>query len=179
MPDSNPATYVRDRDMAGYDKMGQVRWIVNQVRDNCQKVWSVRKYFTIDKMMIRYKGSYCPSCQYMPNKPQKWGIKVWCLVDSVTKYVYNFEIYCGRNGDDVEQARVARSESRQAHEVVLGLLGDLHNKNHVMVCDNFFSRVGLFMELKDVGIYAMGTMRANRVGLPLELKNTHAFARLP
>ena len=78
----------------------------------------------------------------------------------------------------MEQGRVARGEPRQVHEVVLGLCGDLHD-NHVMVCDNFFSSVGLFMELKDVGIYATRTMRANRVELPLELKNTHAFARLP
>jgi hypothetical protein len=45
---TNPATYVRDRNLPGYDKMGQVRWVVEQVRDNCKKIWSLRKYFTID-----------------------------------------------------------------------------------------------------------------------------------
>jgi hypothetical protein len=79
----------------------------------------------------------------------------------------------------VERATTARGEPRQAHEVVLRLVEGLENRNHVMVCNNFFSSVGLFMELKNVGIYATGTMRSNRVGLPLELKNTRAFSRVP
>jgi hypothetical protein len=131
---------------------------------------------------VGYKGSYCPTRQYLPNKPTKWGIKIWCLADSVTKFVYNFEIYCGRNGVElveVERAKAVRGEPRQAHEVVLRLVEGLENKNHVMVCDNFFTSVGLFMELKNMGIYATGTMRSNRVGLPLELKNTRAFSRVP
>jgi hypothetical protein len=74
---------------------------------------------------------------------------------------------------------VARGEPRQAHEAVLRLVEGLENKNHVMVCVNFFTSVGPFMELKNVGIYATGTMRSNRVGLPLELKNTRAFSRVP
>jgi hypothetical protein len=32
----------------------------------------------------------------MPKKPQKWRIKIWCLAVSVSKYVYNFDIYCGK-----------------------------------------------------------------------------------
>ena len=30
----------------------------------------------------------------MPKKPQKWGFKIWCLVCSISKYVWNFEVYC-------------------------------------------------------------------------------------
>jgi hypothetical protein len=64
--------------------------------------FSLSKYITVDEMMIRYKGSYCPARQYLPNKPCKWGVKVWCVADSSSKYVYNFDIYCGaQNGEDV------------------------------------------------------------------------------
>jgi hypothetical protein len=138
--------------------------------------------------MIRYKGSYCPARQYMPKKPQKWGIKVWCLADSIFKFVYNFIFYCGKNGDNEEMAPeapnalvplVPRGEPRQAHEVVLKLVDGLEGKNHVVVCDNFFSSIGLFTELASRGIYATGTMQSNRVGLPLELKNTRAFNNVP
>jgi hypothetical protein len=37
--------------------------------------WSLGKFLTIDEMMVRYKGSYCPIRQYMPKKPEKSGIK--------------------------------------------------------------------------------------------------------
>ena len=52
--------------------------------------------------MIRYKGMYCPILQYMPNKLQKWGLKVWCLACSTSKYVWNFEVYCGKENVEVE-----------------------------------------------------------------------------
>jgi hypothetical protein len=31
---------------------------------------------TVDDMMVRYKGKYCPARQYMPKKPIKWGLKL-------------------------------------------------------------------------------------------------------
>jgi hypothetical protein len=45
--------------------------------------------------------------------------------------------------------------------------------------DNFFISVGLFEELASMQIYATSTMRANRIGLLLALKNTRAFRNIP
>jgi hypothetical protein len=33
----------------------------------------------------------------MPKKLEKWGIKVWVLADSASKFIYCFEVYCGKN----------------------------------------------------------------------------------
>jgi hypothetical protein len=55
---------------------------------------------TIDEIMIYSKGTYCFLLQYIPRKPKKWGIKVWCMGYSVTKFVLNFIIYCGKNDDN-------------------------------------------------------------------------------
>jgi hypothetical protein len=57
---TNPAEYVRDKELPGYDKLGQVRWLVNVIWDSCKRVWKLGKYYTIDEMMIRYKRMYCP-----------------------------------------------------------------------------------------------------------------------
>ena len=70
---ANHDTYVQDRDLPGYDKMGQVRGICDQVRETFRNCSNLGKFLTIDEMMIRYKGTYCPARQYMPKKPQKWG----------------------------------------------------------------------------------------------------------
>jgi hypothetical protein len=71
---TNPAQYEHiQKGKPSYDKMHQTRWLVDEI---CKKEWSLGKYLTIDEMMIRYKGSYCPARQYMPKKPEKWGIKV-------------------------------------------------------------------------------------------------------
>jgi hypothetical protein len=52
----------------GLDKLWQVRWLVEAIRENYKKVWALGKYLTIDEMMVRYKGIYSPIRQYMPNK---------------------------------------------------------------------------------------------------------------
>jgi hypothetical protein len=95
---TNPDTYehIPKRDPL-YDKLRQVRWLVEEIRNACMKEWSLGKFLTIDEMMVRYKGSYSPIRQYMPKKPEKWEIKFWVLVDSVSKFLYCFEIYCNKN----------------------------------------------------------------------------------
>jgi hypothetical protein len=84
------------RDDPAYDKIHQTSWLVDAIRERCKAAWNLGKKLTIDQMMVRYKGTYSPICQYMPNKPLKWGLKVWCLAYSDSKYVWNFDFYCGK-----------------------------------------------------------------------------------
>lgn len=46
--------------------------------------------------MVMYKGQYCPIRQYLPKKPMCFGIKVWEAADELSKYLWNFEVYCGK-----------------------------------------------------------------------------------
>jgi hypothetical protein len=125
---TNLATYVREKGLPGYDKLGQTRWLVNRIRENYKRVWKLGKMCTIYEIMICYKGTYCPLCQYMPQKPQKWGIKIWCMACLVTKFVWKFAVYFGKNEDNKEVVCVARGEARLAHKVVLDLAADIQRK---------------------------------------------------
>ena len=122
----------------GFDKICQVRWLVEEVRDSCKAVWSLGKYISVDEMMIQYKGTYAPIHQYMPNKPQKWRFKLWCFADAASKFVWNFSIYCGKSNNKGMAPPMARGEPALAHNVVLKLAEGLENKGHVIVMDNFF-----------------------------------------
>ena len=134
----NLAAYVRDRNRPGYDKMGQVRWLINVIWEKCMETWNVGQFATVDKMMIRYKGTYCPACHYMPQKPQKWGLKVWCLADAKSKYVANFEVYCGKDPIVKEEIRRPRGEVWLAYNVVLRLVSPYKGKRHVITMDKLF-----------------------------------------
>lgn len=122
---TNPNNYVRDKGLSEYDKLGQVQWLKNSIRDNCKRVWNLGKYCSVEKMMVRYKGTYCPLRQYMPEKPQKCGIKVWCLANWFTKFVWNFEVYCGRALNADSLSSTLRGEPQLAHKVVLDLVQDI------------------------------------------------------
>lgn len=46
--------------------------------------------------MIEYKGKTSLK-QYMPMKPIKRGIKMWCRADSTNDYLSEFDIYTGNH----------------------------------------------------------------------------------
>jgi hypothetical protein len=141
------------------------------------KEWSLGKFVTIDEMMVRYKGTYCPLRQYMPKKPKKWGIKFWVLANSVSKFIYCFDIYCGKNLE--AEVRIPRPsvQAGAAYGMVMNLLHGLEEKGHCVVMDNYFCSILLFRDLEAKGIYATSTVRSNRIGLPSHLKNTRAWRR--
>ena len=76
---------------------------------------------------------------------------VWCLADSISKNLYNFDIYCGKNRDatrnsdgDVEPKRIPRGESKLGHDVVMKLMEGNHGKGHCVVMDNYVTSIVLF-----------------------------------
>jgi hypothetical protein len=65
----------------------------------------------------------------------------------------------------------------QGANVVHGLLVGLENRGHIVVMDNFFSSIPLFVDLLEKGTYATGTVRANRIGLPTALAKKSLYAK--
>ena len=58
---TNPGTYEHiPKGDPCYEKLRQVRWLVDEICSACKREWSLGKFLTIDEMMVRYKGSYSP-----------------------------------------------------------------------------------------------------------------------
>ena len=60
---THPAAYERDRNRPGYDKVGQVRWLINVIWEKCMGAWNVGQFAIVDENIIRYKGTYFSACQ--------------------------------------------------------------------------------------------------------------------
>ena len=58
----------------------------------------------------------------MPKKPVKWGIKLWCLCDSVTGYCLAFKVYTGSEGTTQEEKDLG-----VGYCVVMNLMGNWTN----------------------------------------------------
>ncbi len=63
---------------------------------NSQVSYKPDKYLTIDKQLFPCQ-SRCSFTQYMPDKPDKFGIKFWLLVDVASKFICNGIPYLGKN----------------------------------------------------------------------------------
>jgi hypothetical protein len=97
----------------------------------------------------------------MTKKPEKWGIKFWVFADSVSKFIYCFDIYYGKNLEAEIRVLGPSTEAGAAYGMVMKLLNGLEDKGHCVVMDNFFCSIPLFRDLEAKGIYATGTVRSN------------------
>ena len=102
---------------------------------------------------------------------------MWCLANSITRYVANFDIYCGKSISTLECPRPSCAKASLGHHVVMELTRGLEDKNHVVTMDNYFTSVGLFCDLEQRGIYTTGTVQSNCIGLPLDLTNIKEFKK--
>ena len=98
--------------------------------------------------MVKYKGRLGFK-QYMPMKPVKRGVKVWVRADATNGFVCAMQIYTGKEGRQPEHG--------VGHRVVCDLVRDLHEKNHHIFCDNFFTSVQLAGDLLRNNLYLCGT----------------------
>lgn len=108
----------------------------------------------IDEMMIPFKGRNSLK-QYLRNKPKKWEFKVWARA-GVSGYIYCFEMHQGSD-------KSKRSKFGPTGDSVLRLCYDIHNLNIKLFMDNLFTLLPLLTELKNNGIFVLGTLRLNRV----------------
>ena len=116
---------------------------------------------SVDELMIKCKAR-TKAKVYMPKKPVKRGFKVWCCSCSCCGYLCSFNIYAGKC--------TAQKEVGLAANVVKKLVEPFHDNNHVLYCDNYFTSVGLVLDLAANGIYYVGTIKSNSIGLPAQLK---------
>ena len=111
--------------------------------------------------MIAFKG--CLSyIQYLPAKPIKHGIKLWMRCDSDSAYLHEYEVYLGRQQN---------SPNGLAYDVVTKLCQSIAGHNHHVYCDDYFTSIPLLKQLLQMKIYASGTVRSNKKGLPAEVRN--------
>ena len=157
----NPA-----RGQAGHDSIAKIRPLFDMAVKHFQQRYHPNRELSVDEAMIGFKGRLNFK-QYMPGKPQKWGIKVWELANSKNGYVLNMQVYTGKDAFD------ERSGQGLGRRVVDFLTKPVQNKFHHVYFDNFFSSVDLLEHLEENDTYACSTVRINRKGLPPEIKKAN------
>ena len=136
-------TTVVPRGEPGYDCLARIRPVITAVHDTFLANYRPHRDNAIDEAMIKFKGRSVMK-QYVPLKPTKRGFKVWARADAPEKYL--------------------------GEKVVKKLTRPLVGGNYHIYCDNFFTTVNLFDDLLEDGIYACGTFRRDRRGIPEALK---------
>ncbi|KAL6478189.1 hypothetical protein MHYP_G00140240, partial [Metynnis hypsauchen] len=93
----------------------------------------------------------------MPNKPAKYGIKIWAVCDAKSSYAWNLQVYTGKPPEGA-------AEKNQGMHVVLEMTEGL--QGHNITCDNFFTSYRFGDELQETKLTLLGTVRKNKPEFP-------------
>lgn len=148
------------------DKFALVSKIWNKFIENCRLTYVPGENLTADEQLFPSK-TRCPFLQYMPNKPDKFGIKFWLLVDVDSKFLCNGFPYLGK--DDLRPRDETLPES-----VIMKLMEPFQKKGRNVTTDNFFTTVKLGKKLKSNGTSIVGTIRRSRKEIPNAVKTMKA-----
>ena len=139
----------------------------NYIQKKFQEYWIPGLCQTVDEAMISCKNR-SKFLQYMPSKPQKWGFKMWKMVDSIKSYVYSFEIYTGGSSSDnsIPDISVGGNVVIRLAKTLPRVVRASKSTLYVFFADNFFTSINLVKYLKEQSIRFIGTVRTSSSGFP-------------
>ncbi|XP_058873952.1 piggyBac transposable element-derived protein 4-like [Acipenser ruthenus] len=145
------------------DKFALASEIWNGFIENSIACYKPGENLTVDEQLFSTKAR-CRWTQYMPNKPDKFGIKFWLAVDVDSKYVVNGYPYLGK--DDTCPAG-----QRLGDNVVLRLMEPYLGKGRNVTTNNFFTSLQLAKKLKKKKTSLVGTVNKAGRSLPPSAQN--------
>ena len=146
----------------GYDPLFKVRPLIDHLRPKFQALPRTQ-CLSIDEQVVPFnKRSRLK--QYIPNKPKKWGYKLFILA-SDQGFMYDFIPYTGKI-DPVNNPNIP--DLKPNSNAVLHLAENIpSNRNHQLCFGNWFTSVPLLVHLAGREIWCCGTVRLSRLqGLP-------------
>lgn len=114
------------------DKFAMISEVWNRFIANSQNCYKPGENLTVDEQLFPTKAR-CKFTQYMPNKPDKFGIKFWLASDVNSKYLVNGFPYLGK--DDIRPQSTSLSEF-----VVLKLVEPYTGHGRNITTDYFFHK---------------------------------------
>ena len=143
--------------------------VVDYVKKKCIQIYTPRQSIAVDESTVGFKGRISFKT-YNPQKPTKWGLRVYVLCDSENGYISTFEPYFGQP----TTANLPYPQMPFTVRIVLHLVDQLLKKadgsGYHVYTDRFYTSILLANQLLQKQIHLTGTVQKNRVGLPSDLK---------
>lgn len=144
------------------DKLAPIRDLFEEFVSKCKEIYSISEYATIDEKLEAFRGR-CGFKQYIPSKPNRYGIKIFALADSKTYYCSNLEVYVGTQPEGPYRM------DNSAKSVVERLVAPISGSGRNVTTDRWFTSKELADDLlANHNLTLVGTIRSNRRQIPLE-----------
>lgn len=145
--------------------------LIEHIKNKCKLFYTPGNYVSVDESTISFKGKISFRV-YNPQKPNKFGMKVFVLSDSENGYMYDFLPYFGK------EILIPNSPLLKTTQIVKLLTDSLvysdpHNPISALhvYTDRYYTSPQLATELLSTNCFLTGTVMPHRSGLPKDLKN--------
>ncbi|XP_021162792.2 piggyBac transposable element-derived protein 3 isoform X1 [Fundulus heteroclitus] len=141
------------------DKLAAIRDVWDKWVEILPLLYNPGPYVSVDERLVPFRGR-CPFRQHVPNKPAKYGIKIWAACDARSSYAWNMRVNTGKLAG-------GKAEKNQGMRAVLEMSEGL--QGHNITCDNLFTSYRLGEELQKRKLTMLGAVRRNKPELPSEI----------
>lgn len=147
----------------------KVRHVLTYIKGKCQELYVPERDIAVDETTISFKG-HVSFKMYNPQKPTKWGLRIYVLAESLHGYICTFVPYYGKRTTEELDRPGLPFTSRIVLTLCRELLEKSNGSGYHLFTDRFYTGYHLAMELLQLKIQTTGTVMRNRQGLPDELK---------
>ena len=112
---------------------------------------------TVDKSLLEFRGR-CSFKQHIPNKPSKYGIKVYVLADSKSFYSVGSKIYAVA-GTHIQNVS-------GTHPSGYGFDSDISGTNRNITTDNYYTSISIAENAQANNLTLVSTIKKNKRCIP-------------
>lgn len=159
-----------------HDRLHKIRPILEHLNERCALI-PMEESLSVDEQICATKACHYLK-QYLPQKPHKWGYKLFILA-GVSGFCYHAEIYSGLENDTITRGQLGEPDLGPSANVVMRLARNIPNDQHFkLYFDNYYTTLPLLVTLEKKNIHCLGTFRRNRFQ-DVKLTNEKIFNRKP
>lgn len=152
-------------------RSSKVKNLTAHMQGKCLELFKPYQNVAVDESTISFKGR-TEFKMYNPQKPHKWGLRVFSLADCNTGYLCAFEPYYG----SATTNSLPRPGLPFTARIVMHLCDQINQSvggdGYHVFTDRYFTSHTLAHELLRTNTHTTGTVLRNRQGLPDAVKQT-------
>ncbi|OWY98377.1 hypothetical protein PHMEG_00030875 [Phytophthora megakarya] len=144
------------------DKLWKLRPVVDTLQSRFLSGWTLPSKFSFDEGVLPATSRRNTTRMLMPDKPRRYGTKLFMVCDSETAYWHRFEVYIGKReaADTNKQAMDSKTGAAAVVRNMKVILRDRPKGFRLVVIDRFYSSVALALQL----LAMQSTFWINRIG---------------
>ena len=141
----------------GNDRFEYCRVIWDWLMDNCRSNWTAGPVVSVDEQLIPFRG-HCVFRMYLPNKPAKYGLKIFMVCDSKSQYCIFGIPYLGKGSVNT---RALPPGVTQGEHFMMRLIQEagLVQPGRAVSSDNWFITRHGAQSLSSLGMHLVGTIK--------------------